>query len=41
MKAKTIIHLLPLFVFIWYGVKKGTDRFYAWPDALSHLKRMV
>ncbi|PFA20492.1 hypothetical protein CN373_14155 [Bacillus cereus] len=41
MKAKTILHLFPLFVFTRHGAKKGTDRFYAWPDPLSHLKRMV
>lgn len=27
--------------FTWHGAGKGTDRFYAWPDALSHLKGRV
>ncbi|PEY32439.1 hypothetical protein CN354_21090 [Bacillus cereus] len=27
-------------VLTWYGAKKGFDRFYAWLDALSHLKKV-
>ncbi|CAI8735328.1 hypothetical protein EMIT079MI2_140023 [Bacillus sp. IT-79MI2] len=26
------------FVFTWHGAGKGSDHFYVWPDALSHLK---
>ncbi|PEB55905.1 hypothetical protein CON65_24255 [Bacillus pseudomycoides] len=28
-----------LFVLTWRGAGRGSDRFYAWLDALSHLKR--
>ncbi|CAI8782675.1 hypothetical protein EMIT019CA3_10728 [Bacillus pseudomycoides] len=33
--------LISSFIFTRHGAKKGTDRFYAWPDALAYLKRMV
>ncbi|OUM47935.1 hypothetical protein BW425_15660 [Bacillus pseudomycoides] len=33
--------MFSLFVFTWHGAGKGPDRFYAWLDALSHLKRRV
>ncbi|PFZ09762.1 hypothetical protein COL60_12580 [Bacillus pseudomycoides] len=32
------LHSFSLFVFTRHGAEKGADRFYAWPDALSHLK---
>ncbi|PDZ08911.1 hypothetical protein CN568_28830 [Bacillus pseudomycoides] len=41
MKTKGDLHSLYPFVFTWYGIGKGTDRFYAWADALSTLKRKV
>ncbi|PEI90586.1 hypothetical protein CN679_17090 [Bacillus pseudomycoides] len=41
MHTKRALHSFSPFVFTWHGAQKGFDRFYAWPDALSHLKRMV
>ncbi|PFW90116.1 hypothetical protein COL29_21790 [Bacillus pseudomycoides] len=41
MKTKGDLHSLYPFVFTWHGIGKGTDRFYAWADALSTLKRKV
>ncbi|TBX56247.1 hypothetical protein E0M27_14235 [Bacillus mycoides] len=26
-------------IFTWHGAEKGSDRFYAWLDALSYLKK--
>ncbi|PEE38589.1 hypothetical protein COL91_12940 [Bacillus pseudomycoides] len=34
-------YLFSLFVFTWHGAGKESDRFYAWRDALSHLKRRI
>ncbi|MBC6975564.1 MULTISPECIES: hypothetical protein [unclassified Bacillus (in: firmicutes)] len=28
-----------IFVFSWRGAEKGFDRFYAWPDILTHPKK--
>jgi len=39
METKADLYLLSPYVFIWHGAEKGSDRFYAWLDALSHLKR--
>ncbi|PEK67292.1 hypothetical protein COM55_00910 [Bacillus pseudomycoides] len=39
MKTKGGLHLLSPFVLTWNGAKKGPDRFYARPDALSRSKR--
>ncbi|OOR51692.1 hypothetical protein COM13_05340 [Bacillus pseudomycoides] len=33
------MHLFSLFVFTGHGAGKGFDRFYAWSDALFHLKK--
>ncbi|PFW64151.1 hypothetical protein COL20_05965 [Bacillus sp. AFS075034] len=35
------MHSFSLFSFTWHGAEKGSDRFYAWPDSLFHLKRKV
>ncbi|MDR4324936.1 hypothetical protein FOS08_02940 [Bacillus pseudomycoides] len=35
------MHSFSPFIFTWHGAQKGSDRFFAWPDPLSHLKRMV
>lgn len=40
MKTKRNLHSFSPFVFTWHGAKKGSDRFYAWLDDLSHLKRV-
>ncbi|MDR4187596.1 hypothetical protein FO521_10860 [Bacillus pseudomycoides] len=37
-KTKSDLYSFSLFVFTWHGAKKGSDRFYAWPDPLSLLK---
>ncbi|PEP64018.1 hypothetical protein COC54_17510 [Bacillus pseudomycoides] len=39
LKTKANLHSFSLFVFTRHGAKKGTDRFYAWLDALFLLKR--
>ncbi|PEY41536.1 hypothetical protein CN354_06940 [Bacillus cereus] len=39
MKTNRNIRSFLLFVFTRHGAKKGLDRFYAWVDALAHLKR--
>ncbi|PEE40709.1 hypothetical protein COL91_00065 [Bacillus pseudomycoides] len=39
MHTKRALHSFSPFVFTWHGAQKGFDRFYAWPDALSHLKK--
>ncbi|OUM49033.1 hypothetical protein BW425_09475 [Bacillus pseudomycoides] len=41
MKTTGDVHSPSPVVFTWHGVGKGTDRFYAWADALSTLKRKV
>ncbi|WP_217993880.1 hypothetical protein [Bacillus sp. AFS014408] len=41
MKLKRDLHLFYPFGFTRHGAKKGSDRFYAWPDTLFHLKRKV
>ncbi|CAI8914958.1 hypothetical protein EMIT079MI2_30241 [Bacillus sp. IT-79MI2] len=33
------MHSFSLFVFTGHGAGKGSDRFYAWSDALFHLKK--
>ncbi|CAI8718164.1 hypothetical protein EMIT019CA3_130081 [Bacillus pseudomycoides] len=33
------MHSFSPFVFTWHGAQKGSDRFFAWPDPLSHLKK--
>ncbi|PDY13072.1 hypothetical protein CN535_20305 [Bacillus pseudomycoides] len=38
-KTKGTLHSLSPSVFTWHGAEKGSDRFYAWLDALSYLKR--
>jgi len=37
MKTKADLHSFSPFVFTWHGAKKGSDRFYAWPDPLFPL----
>ncbi|PHG19344.1 hypothetical protein COI47_19130 [Bacillus pseudomycoides] len=36
-----LLVLFSLFVLTWHGAGKGSDRFYAWADALFHLKKNV
>ncbi|OUM48999.1 hypothetical protein BW425_10350 [Bacillus pseudomycoides] len=38
-KTKSDLHSFSLFVFTWHGAGKRSDRFYAWTDALYHLKK--
>ncbi|PGE98782.1 hypothetical protein COE80_14190 [Bacillus pseudomycoides] len=41
MKINGDFHSFSPFIFTWHGAKKGPDRFYAWADTLSHLKKKV
>ncbi|OUM47089.1 hypothetical protein BW425_20475 [Bacillus pseudomycoides] len=38
-RRKGDLHSFSLSVFTWHGAGRGSDRFYARPDALFHLKR--
>jgi len=38
-RRKGDLHSFSLSVLPWHEAEKGSDRFYAWPYALSHLKR--
>ncbi|PDY45375.1 hypothetical protein CN613_13255 [Bacillus pseudomycoides] len=38
METKADLHSFTPFVLTWHGAGKGPNRFYAWLDALSHLK---